>query len=228
MSDNYLDAAGCAMRLRELLAADTAVDIVGRGAELARLHALLDSAGPRIAHVYGVPGIGKSTLVRRFAAEARECGAQAVVVDCREIEPTPEGFLMALATMLEACPGKRVEDIAARLGDSRHLLVIALDTFEVLSLLDAWLRLTFIPALPGNVRIVMAGRHSPALAWRTGGWERIAVNLCVGPLSADQSRTLLAASGLDSAQYGDLAASLHGHPLALRLSGAATRLSGAA
>ena len=47
---------------------------VGRDAELGALLRLLDPAGPRVCFVYGIAGIGKSTLLARFRDECSERG----------------------------------------------------------------------------------------------------------------------------------------------------------
>ena len=40
-----------------------------------------------------------------------------------------------------------------------------IDTHEQLRLLDAWLRQSFVPALPENARFLLAGRDTPS-AWQ--------------------------------------------------------------
>src|SRR5687767_859506 len=76
--------------------------VVGRDGELAALLGLLDGDGPLVAVVHGVAGAGKSALLRAFAAQAAERGAAVVAVDGRGVEPTPDGFLAALARRLGA------------------------------------------------------------------------------------------------------------------------------
>lgn len=44
------------------------------------------------------------------------------------------------------------------------LHVILLDTYETLALLDKWLCEKFLPQLPENTLIVIAGRHAPTSA----------------------------------------------------------------
>jgi len=210
------------MRVGELVVAGAAADIVGRASELAALHELTGTTGLRVAYIHGIPGIGKSTLLRAFAADARDRGATVLVLDCREVEPTPEGFADALASAagLPVCPAV---EIAERLGAAGNLFVLALDSFEAFRLLDTWLRLTFIPVLAGNVRVILTGRHRPAVGWRFGGWEKLVLNLPLAPLAADEATDLLEPSGLAAAQRRRVAAALHGHPLALRLAASVLR-----
>lgn len=70
------------------------VGLVGRGAELDTLRSLLTSAaatpgGARVAVVEGEPGVGKTTLVRRCAAEARARGIGTVWVSCTGTAASP-------------------------------------------------------------------------------------------------------------------------------------------
>ncbi|WP_435103529.1 winged helix-turn-helix domain-containing protein [Arhodomonas sp. AD133] len=203
------------MQVAELLNAYASGDVVGRDGELAELRQLFADAGPRVAHVYGDAGIGKSTLVGLFAAMTQQHDAECILMDCREIEPTAEGFLGALA----AAMGHARPDLAHlvdALAAHQRRPVIVLDSFEVLRLLDTWLRLTFAPALSANARIVLAGRHRPSVGWYAGGWEKPTLILPLGPLASEAAEDLLQRLGVSSGRRR-LARMLHGHPLAIRL-----------
>lgn len=204
------------MKVGELLAAREAIDMVGRQGELAALHGLLETTGPRVAHVHGIPGIGKSTLLKAFSAEARSSGATVHCLDCREVEPTPDGFSDALARAA-GLPPADPETLGRRVGASGSIVLLALDGFEAFRLLDTWLRLSFIPALPSNVRVVFAGRHRPAVGWSLGGWERLVLNLPLAPLEPEAAVAVLKTADLSRSQCLRIAEALHGHPLALRL-----------
>ena len=61
--------------------------------------------------------------------------------------------------------------LAESLGELSERVVLALDTYERLRLLDTWLRQVFIPALPDNVRVILSGREPPVTSWlTTPGW----------------------------------------------------------
>lgn len=204
------------MKVGELLAAREAIDMVGRQGELVALRGLLGAAGPRVAHVHGIPGIGKSTLLKAFAAEARSGGAKVHLLDCREVEPTPGGFCDALARVAEVPPADP-EALGRRVAASGPVVLLALDGFESFRLLDTWLRLNFVPTLPSNVRVIFAGRHRPAVGWSFGGWEKLVLNLPLAPLDPEDAVALLESADLPPAQGLRIAEALHGHPLALRL-----------
>src|SRR6478736_7768054 len=84
----------------------TASSVVGRDAELSVLLRLLEEHGPRVCFVYGIAGIGKSSLLARFGEECERLGVGVVAVDCRSIEPTELGFVGGLASRID--PGAAI------------------------------------------------------------------------------------------------------------------------
>ncbi|MCV4600651.1 ATP-binding protein, partial [Escherichia coli] len=53
-----------------------------------------------LLHVYGPGGVGKTTLLGEFAALALEHGFSPLPLDARDLDPSPEGFLLALRAHL--------------------------------------------------------------------------------------------------------------------------------
>lgn len=192
----------------------------GREAELATLARLLAEGGPRIAHVYGIAGIGKSTLLRLFRDGPDADAAQVVLMDCRGVEPTPSGFLAALAEAAGA-EGDAQDALLSRLAAAPAPVILALDTFEVFRLMDTWLRTCLAPRLPGNMRLIIAGRHPPAPVWFAGGLAEQTVTLPLAGLAPDAAVVLLGRSGLAPGRCEAMATRLHGHPLALQLAASA-------
>lgn len=210
-------------RMSDLLAAHAHQTFVGRVAELITLGTLLEPQGPRIMHVHGIAGIGKSALLDRFAGIARAQGAIVIQFDCRHVEPTEQGVLRALgeATGVSACDTEVVVD---RLGDLGGVVILAFDTFEVFRLLDTWLRQVFTPMLPENVRVVLLGRQPPGAAWYASpGWGRLIRAVPVPSLTEKEAEDFLLSQGVNKADGAMIARSTHGHPLALKLAAAATR-----
>lgn len=189
--------------------------IVGRESELAALARVLDASGPRVLFVYGIAGIGKSSLLTRFRGECEERGVHVVAVDCGAMEPTQAGFIDAVRRATSMQTG---DDVLGRLG-ARGPSVLLVDTYEVFRIADPWLRNELLPALGSSVRVVVAGREPPMLEWATqrgeyGGFEV----LPLGPLDARSVESLLCSAGLaDHATTNAIAGLCRGHPLALRL-----------
>ena len=123
------------------LLAQQAGEITGRERERAQLRRLLEPDGPVVGYVHGLAGVGKTTLLHAFAAEAREAGAVVLELDGHVVPATQREFLLALG-------GSSVEEAAAAVGARGERVVLILDTFELLAMLDHWLCRTMIPALP--------------------------------------------------------------------------------
>ena len=138
---------------------EQAAGLVGRDDEMAVLRQLLGEGGPLVVFVHGIAGVGKSALVEAFAVEARARGATVLRLDCRSIEPTERGFLGRARRRdrrRAARPRRTPRPGSASLGER---VILVLDTYEVLRLLDPWLRQAFVPALdrqrpdrPGRAR----------------------------------------------------------------------------
>ena len=194
--------------------------LVGRQRELDALARLVSGDQAYVAYVHGVPGIGKSSLLAAFAARAREAGALVISLDGRTIEPTARGFELGLAREL----GIKDDDVAGlsrRLSDLGPRGVIVVDQYEVLRLIDTWLRQEFVPNLPDSVRVVIAGREAPVAGWMTATELGDAVMfMALGPLSREDALELLRRQGVSDAAASELASVAHGHPLALRLAAA--------
>ena len=140
--------------------------LVGRDRELTALLTLVDDGGPLVAVVHGIAGVGKSTLLRAFAGRARGPGASSSSSTQAPIEPTgaassPRSARSTTTAWRRLEAGRR----APRGVGERVVLVV--DTLERLRLLDDWLRLRLVPALPANVRVVLAGRDQPARPGRS-------------------------------------------------------------
>lgn len=204
-------------QIAELLTDQVDTGFVGREAEQAVLCAALALDGPRVVHVFGIAGIGKSSLLGVFASQACSRGATVLRLDCRAVEPTETAFLRELCLVGGFDPGP-LGAVAAQLGRSGSTVVLALDTYEVFRLLDSWLRQSFVPALPDNVRVIMFGRERPSSPWYTApGWHKLFHPLALGPLGEDDSTALLCRFGVAPEAAARIARSVHGHPLAIQL-----------
>lgn len=197
--------------------------IVGRDRERAALLDAVWAAGPLVTFVHGAAGIGKSTLARAFAHDAKQAGAQVVRLDCRLFEPTEQGFLAGVSGALDR-PVAGAREAAVALASRGDVVVLVLDTYEVFRLSDQWLRSVFAPALDERVRLVIAGRESPISAWldARGGPSRFR-SLRLGALEDSDALELLERADVTGADARAINRVARGHPLALQVGGMALR-----
>lgn len=198
--------------------------LFGRDEELAWLQQTLTADRPLVSFVHGLPGLGKSALLRHFSRQASAAGATPCLLDCRQIEPTVPGFLAAWSEAAEV-PLPKLEQ-ARQLVESRPgLTVLGLDHYESLQLLDTWLRQEFMPKMPDTLRLVIASRHSPVPLWATApGWQDLWQSLALTPLDEAASRQLLRPGQFSAKLTNRIIRQAHGNPLALKM--AVATLSG--
>lgn len=168
-----------------------------------------------VLYVFGPGGVGKTTLLHEYAAIARETGAIPLMIDARNVEPTPEAFLSALCLTMGIAPAlSPIEAIQEQ--TSRYVLLV--DTCELLAPLEGWLRDWFLPRLPERVLTVLAGRAAPALVWRSDpGWQSLVRTLSLRNLTPDEGRAYLAQRRVPQADMADVLTFTHSYPLALSL-----------
>jgi DNA-binding winged helix-turn-helix (wHTH) protein len=199
------------------LLAEQAGAITGRERERAQLQRLLAPGGPVVAYVHGLAGVGKTTLLHAFAADARAAGVATIQLDGHVVYPTQGAFLAALTGARGGEPPS-LEDAVAQLDEPVVLLV---DTFEMLHPLDHWICRKLIPALPAHVRVVLAGRDIPAERWRSFGPLLCSVPL--GNLPPRDAVEILLENGVDAADAPRINLIARGHPLSLQLAAWALR-----
>lgn len=203
-------------RLADRLAATRSERFVGRERELEAFAAALQAAepSPAVLYIYGPGGVGKTTLLRAYERLATESGRPVLLLDGRDIDATPQGFLLALRHLLGLADD--VSPLDALVQSPRTLLLI--DSYENLAALDGWLRETLLPALPAQIFVVIAGRNAPAAAWRADpGWSAVTRVVSLRNLSPQESRAYLQARQVGETQHEAVLTFTHGHPLALAL-----------
>jgi hypothetical protein len=165
-------------RLRDRLSENIRRRFVGRDAEITIFSELLNRSGQAaLLWVYGPGGVGKSTLLHRFAQLAIDEGRSVLVLDARDLPPTQEGVVQGLRQALEPA--------IASVEEGEQQWVICLDTCERFSESEALVvRTEVLPQLPAASFIVMAGRAPPGLAWLTDpGWGELLTQMPLHNLS---------------------------------------------
>ena len=189
---------------------------VGRVAEQELWAAALARPMPDFAvlWLHGPGGVGKTSLLARLARIARESGVVPISLDARELVATPDSLHALLRRELGLGPSG---DVNARLRDGVRRAIL-IDTAELFGPLEDWLRTQFVPSLPSDCPVAIAGRNAPAAAWRSDpGWCELLRVVSLRNLAPSESRAFLQLRGVPSHRHAELLASTHGHPLALTL-----------
>ena len=141
-------------------------------------------------------------------------------MDAHAVEPTPAALLFVVAAQVDTDVSTLEELAEALAGED---VVVVLDPYERLGLVDDWVRNALVPALPASAVTIIVGRNAPNAAWRTPGWRDITAEVVVGPMTEADAAALVGRRG----QPADVVAKVlrfgRGHPLALELAASTFR-----
>ncbi|MEK3883143.1 LuxR C-terminal-related transcriptional regulator [Paenibacillus sp. PL2-23] len=204
---------------------------VGREFELAVFRRYLENLPhqtERILHLSGTAGMGKTYLLHRFAEMAGEHNALPVWVRMRELGSDIRSFEQTVLKGLEgeastaargdACGNDGSVSFLHETAEHKRI-VLLIDEYEEAGALDYWLRTQYLPNLPSNMLIVIAGRYSLEGPWRfTPGWNRMIVRMPLADLSYEDIQAYLRQLGVSSELAADAVwLRTLGHPLAVSL-----------
>ncbi|RDD84633.1 ATP-binding protein [Streptomyces parvulus] len=189
---------------RNVLAAQRSEVFTGRAAELSILRDFMHHKLPGcfVVWLHGMGGVGKSTLLHRFADEVRALGTTVRTVDMRRTEATPEAFAATLAAQ-------------GSLEDARLLLI---DSGEALGPLEGWLRDEFLPGVPTHLLVLVGSRRPPAAEWRTDPqWWHALRSVRLSGMDEAEALQLLRNRQVPERSAAAIVRASHGLPLALSL-----------
>ena len=204
-------------RLKDILQQQRKKNFVGRQKEISFFEQLLKEKEPSIhlLYVYGPGGQGKTTLLKQFADCCKESSIPFLQLDCRYIESHPASFKQAFEA---ATPFTTEADVMASIDAHAGNVVLLIDTYEKLKPLDDWMRMEFLPELPGNVITVISGRSNLPTNWKTdSGWQSIIKVFALQELSREESTQLLNRRNIPEEQVSRIVSYTHGNPLALSI-----------
>jgi hypothetical protein len=225
--------------LLDQLAAARLRDFVGRQDELALFESVLDRGAGAAVYVYGPGGMGKTSLLHQYAWRGAQRGRRVVRFDAVESGQSTGAVLAGLARAaglppasggppsassgppsasgsLPPASGGTTDPLRALAEIPR--LVLLIDSVELLSDCDRWLREDLLARLSADAVVVLAGRHPPALGWRTDpGWRDMLRVVRLRELDSECSRMVLRQRGLPEQTCDAAMAFARGHPLALAL-----------
>lgn len=197
---------------------------VGRVKELQQFEAALADTGRpwQILNIIGPGGVGKSTLLDAFRRCAEANKATYLYIDTPDFGNSVEMFTAQLCAMLptaEDCHQENLFDQIKQIA-SRTKLIIAIDTFEEIGEMNRWLRQEFLPQLPSNCMIIIAGRHPLTDLWQAHqAWHSLIQTLALNNFDQAMTTQYLKHHGVNDLSLIENAWHFtSGYPLALSLS----------
>lgn len=178
---------------------------VGRERELALAASVLrGEVDASVLLVHGPGGIGKTMLLRQVADRGEQLGRPVVEVDGGTAGRSTSEF-----------------EAAAQPAADQARPVLLVDGFEQCRGLETWLRDRFLPRLPADAVVVIAGREPPDLEWSVDpGWSRVVRVIALEPLDRSSSAAVLTSGGLAPHHQETVLRFAAGNPLVLSLAAA--------
>ncbi|MBM3451179.1 MAG: ATP-binding protein [Armatimonadetes bacterium] len=159
---------------------------------------------PRIVYVHGPPGVGKSSLLGKFARACVEAGIKPVETDLLNAQWQRPSRLRA--TILSA---------AQRLNATKSQVWI-LDSCELFGAHFDWFWRYVVPGLSAGILLVVASCRRPADTLAADpGWQGALTILPLGELRSTDAAALLAARSVSPAAQASTLSAAGGFPFAL-------------
>ncbi len=185
-----------------------------RASELSFLEQVFNKEGPDVIGLYGIPGVGKSTLINQFVKRHME---QCLTINCQQIEPTPKAFIQKLSQLIP-CDA----NLPAICHELAPNTILVLDQFESFNLIETWLRREFLSSVCGHLKIIFSGRMHPDKQWVINPPDNSEFRcIKLNSLSFSSAVSYLQTLGHTKVVAMGINQFAHGHPLALQLASSA-------
>lgn len=181
------------------MGADRSVEwFVGRRREQREFVRFLDSSSSRrTLFVHGPGGIGKSSLLTRFAELAADQDFDVTHLSGLQITDFAVTF----------------DELAATAKSGRAVILI--DGCDDLEALATQVRLLVADSAHASTRIVLASRQPPERIWHAVGWDDAAASMPLSALDDEEARDLVARRGISESDASALVGWARGMPLSL-------------
>ncbi|MBO8172989.1 MAG: AAA family ATPase [Bacillaceae bacterium] len=184
---------------------------------------------PRVLNLYGTGGTGKTYLLHAFQRVAeREKDVIFLMLDSQDFLHSPFTLAHNLLAALESQLNMPLSNHSSSLTYVVNMLeklvrdnrvVIAIDTYEKMGDMDRWIREFFLEQLPGQVKIILAGRFPLSGTWsQSPAWRRMVQKLEIKEFTRSQTRQYLNRYDIkEDRTIRNLWLFSQGHPLTLSL-----------
>lgn len=207
--------------------------LLGRQQELTVFREVLSTTiGATIINVYGTGGIGKSSLLHAFQEYCSADGYRDIAIEGHSSIQTPSAFCSHILQTVgvPSSPADHATDVVdtciARLNNmiERQPVVLLLDAYECMDILDQWLREYFLVKLNKRLIIVIAGRLPLSEAWYLSPvWRKRLLSLPLSELSFTTVRQFCHENGIyNESSIIQLWNETKGHPLMMAVAVIAT------
>ena len=220
--------------INELLNMAEFESFVGRDAELQLMQEQMavDKRQWNILHFYGISGMGKTALLKRFMKITTT--STVIYLDTDQEIQSSQQFLDKIATQIHRHSKQTKEksidiekpytivhiiDYLNASATKESPLILLLDSFERWKPVAKWLFESFISNLSAEVRFISAGRESLEDEWlRSNAWSLLVKNIMLKPLKKRHVQQYLKNVGVVDPVLSDTIVKLsNGIPFAMNL-----------
>jgi DNA-binding CsgD family transcriptional regulator len=184
----------------------------------------------RILNIFGIGGLGKSTLLDEFQKRSFTENIHFIFTDSHDFTHTKEGFAHRILTLCKASTIDNLDLVSTCIEvlnnlAGNHTIVLAVDTYEDLGDMDNWLREQFISRLTSNILIILSGRTPLKGKWISSpAWRSLIKFMEITPFSMDECKFFLEKCNIHEQDHIEsLFTFTQGHPLTLTLAASLTR-----